>query len=258
MGNFKTIGFIGGGRVTRFLLEGLKKAGYTTIKVQVHDPNKTLLEALRNDYNIVEAASNSEAAKADLVLLAVHPPVIKDVLTEIKDSIKPDSVILSLAPKITVSFLQSALGVMQIARMIPNAPSAICKGYNPVAFAEGIEPPIREKLYNIFTTWGNSPEVPENMLEAYAIITAMGPTYFWFQWQTLRELAVKFGLSRTESDIALKSMIFGAAEYFFDSEIAPEKIIDTVPVKPLAEAEGAIKSIYESRLDSLYEKLKNK
>lgn len=258
MGDFKTISFVGGGRVTRFLLEGLKKAGYTTIKVQVNDPNKTLLDALQNDYNIIEAANNADAAKADLVILAVHPPVIKDVLHEIKDSIPTESVILSLAPKITLSFLQNALGVMPIARMIPNAASAICKGYNPVAFAEGIERQIREKLCRLFAAWGDSPEVPENMLEAYAIITAMGPTYFWFQWQTLRELAMKFGLSRTESDNALKSMIFGAAEYFFESEIAPEKIIDTVPVKPLAEDEGAIKSIYESRLNSLYEKLKNK
>jgi pyrroline-5-carboxylate reductase len=97
--------------------------------------------------------------------------------------------------------------------------------------------------------------VPEATLEAYAILAAMGPTYFWFQWQELRELAGTFGLERKEADRALRAMLEGAVRTFFDPALSVEQVLDLVPVKPLAEAEPRIVQAYRDALPPLHAKL---
>jgi hypothetical protein len=54
----------------------------------------------------------------------------------------------------------------------------------------------------------------------------MGPTYFWFQWQTLREIAESFGLAPAEADRALRAMLDGAVRTFFDAGLAAEQVLD--------------------------------
>ena len=97
--------------------------------------------------------------------------------------------------------------------------------------------------------------VPERTLEAYAVIAAMGPTYFWFQWQALRELAGSFGLPAADADRALRAMLDGAVRTFFDAGLTPEQVLDLVPVKPLAEREGQILQAYREVLPALHAKL---
>ena len=99
--------------------------------------------------------------------------------------------------------------------------------------------------------------MPEETLEAYAILSAMGPTYFWFQWQTLRELAGSFGLGPAEADVALRAMLDGAVRTFFDSGLPAERVMDLVPVKPLAESEQQIGQAYRDVLPKLHAKLKD-
>ena len=82
---------------------------------------------------------------------------------------------------------------------------------------------------------GKCPEVEESKLEAYAMITAMGPTYMWFQWQELRSLAESFGMSSAEAATGVAEMVSGAANTLFGSGMPAEEVIDLIPVKPLGE-----------------------
>ncbi len=97
--------------------------------------------------------------------------------------------------------------------------------------------------------------MPEESLEAYAILTGMGPTYLWFQWQVLRELAGSFGLQPGQANAALRAMLGGALRTFFDSGLEAAQVVDLVPVKPLADAEPQISQAYRDALPRLYGKL---
>ena len=106
-----------------------------------------------------------------------------------------DAVVVSLAPVLTLARLSEMLGGFgRLARVLPNAPSLVGAGFNPVAFAEGLPADARREVEALLDGLGEHPVVPERTLEAYAVIAAMGPTYFWFQWHALRELAGSFGL----------------------------------------------------------------
>jgi pyrroline-5-carboxylate reductase len=189
--------------------------------------------------------------------LALHPPALKGVLPEIAPRLRKDAVVVSLAPVLTLARLSEMLGgFTRLARILPNAPSIVRAGFNPVSFADGLPSDARAEIEALLDGLGAHPVVPEGTLEAYAILAAMGPTYFWFQWQTLREIAGSFGLAPTESDIALRAMLDGAMRTFFDAGLTAEQVLDLVPVKPLAEAEPQIVKVYRDVLPGLHAKLK--
>ncbi|UCF36794.1 MAG: NAD(P)-binding domain-containing protein [Acidobacteriota bacterium] len=252
---FTRVGFIGSGRVTRFLVEGWQREDALPSEVWVTDPNREVVERLQTDFSAVQSVELSQVVESPLIILAVHPPDIKTVLSSIAPRLSTSNTLLSLAPKFTIASIQSMSGIRQVVRMIPNAPSAIGRGYNPVAYASEVTRETVAQLQPLFSPWGKSPEVPERDLEAYAILSAMGPTYMWFQWQTLRDLAVSFGLSREVADGALLATISASAELLLAHGKDPNQVIDMIPVKPLQPDEEAFRAAYCDRLSALYEKL---
>jgi pyrroline-5-carboxylate reductase len=179
------------------------------------------------------------------------------ILGEIGPMLDRDSIVVSLAPKLRIDQLSNGLGgFARIVRMIPNAPSIVNKGFNPVAFASAFDEDERKSLRKTFETLGDCPEVDEGTLEAYAILSAMGPTYLWFQLQELRELGESFGLTPKQASRVLSKMVKGTAKTLFDSGLPPAEVMNLVPVKPLAEDEEAIRSAYRTKLTGLYTKLK--
>jgi len=254
----KSIGFVGGGRITRIFLEGWQRAQKLPARIVVSDCNSDALAKIKAGWPGVETTSAiSVAASQDIVFLAVHPPVMAEVCAGIKGVLKPDALVISLAPKFTQAKLTELLGgFARLARVIPNAPSIIGAGYNPTSFAPGLSASDKSELTALLEPLGDCPEVPEPKLEAYAVLTAMGPTYLWFQLQALREVAAGFGLSDAEITPALKRMVCGSARTLLESGLTPAEVMDLIPVKPLAEMEAQVTEMYRTRLPAIYQKIK--
>jgi pyrroline-5-carboxylate reductase len=253
----KTIGFVGGGRVTRILLEGWKRANGLPANIQVSDCNPETLAKLKARFPTIETATGNSAASRDIVFLAVHPPVMGEVVAGIKGSLKPGALVVSVAPKFTITKLTELLGGFgRLARVIPNAPSVVNFGFNPVTFGPALTAADKAELTSLLAPLGECPEVAEAKLEGYALLTGMGPTYLWFQMQALREVAAGFGLSESEITPALKRMVCGAARTLLESGLTPAEVMDLIPVKPLAEMEPQVSEMYRTRLPDLYQKIK--
>src|SRR5512137_1925028 len=220
----KSVGFVGGGRIVRIFLEGWKRANALPAKIVVSDCSADSLAKLKTRFPMVETAAGNSAAGSsqDFVFLAVNPPVMAEVAAGIKQSVKPGALVVSLAPKFTFAKLTELLGgLARLARVIPNAPSVVNFGFNPVAFAPVLGANHKRELTSLLTPLGECPEVGESKLEGYALLTGMGPTYLWFQLQALREVAAGFGLSETEIVPALKRTVCGAARTLLESGLSP-------------------------------------
>jgi pyrroline-5-carboxylate reductase len=256
--NTPSIGFIGGGRIARIFLAGWTRAQKLPARIVVADPSAEALAKLKAQYPAVETTSDlAVAAAQDVVFLATHPPVLTEAAGKAATALKPSAILVSLAPKFTIAKLTALLGgFARIARSNPNAPSVVGAGMNPIVFGEALTPADRDTVRALFAPLGESPEVAEEKIEAYAVFTAMGPTYLWFQMQALRELAVSFGLTAAEANAGLKRMICGAARTLLDSGLSPAEVMDLVPVKPLAEMEPQVLELYRTRLPALFQKIK--
>ena len=258
--NGKSLGFIGGGRITMILLAALEKRRSLPAQVVVSDMNADTLRDLQQRFPGIRTitSGNAEAAAQDMVFLALHPPAAGEVLKSIRNAIRKDAVVVSLMPKLTTARLSGMLGGFpRIVRMIPSAPAIIGDGYNPIVYPAVLSQPEKDSMIQFFAAFGTCPEVAEGKLDAYAVITAMGPTYLWFQLYEIEALARSFGMTETEAAEAVRQMARGALHTMSGAGLAPDRVMDLVPVKPLGADEAAILAVYREKLPGLYTKLKN-
>jgi pyrroline-5-carboxylate reductase len=253
----KSLGFIGGGRITKIFLQAFANKNEKFHSILVYDTNTEVLNALKHQFPQIEIAENlHQAAKQTILFLALHPPVIIETLDRISEIVSNDTMVISLAPKITIEKIASKLKTANIARMIPNATSYINEGYNPVTFSAGFIGKEKSAALEILNLLGNTFEVAENKLEAYALLSAMLPTYFWFQWEELSQIGTQIGLTDQESKASVHQTLLAAINLMFNSKLSPEQVMDLIPVKPIGEHQAQISEIYQTKLMGLYSKIK--
>jgi len=252
-----SVGFIGGGRIATIFLGGWTRAGVVPGAIVVCDSNPDVAAKLKAQYPGVKTASLAEAAAQDVVFLAVHPPVVGSVLPGLKPALKPTAVLVSLAPKFTIAKLSEMLGgFRRIARVIPNAPSIVGRGYNPAAFGEALGRQDREALRGLLAGLGDFVEVPEEQLEVYAVVTAMGLTFLWPQLDLLAAIAKNAGVSSGAAWEGIEKMLIGAVAALRDSGLSADDVFNLIPVKPVDEEAKAFVGAARPKLEGLLAKLR--
>lgn len=251
----QSIGFIGGGRITRIFLQAFSNAGVSFDSIAVFDINPDVTSKLKESHPQVTITDLKEASAQPIVFLALHPPVLMEFITN-QGRTMNNSIVVSLAPKLTIAKITSSLNNEQIVRMIPNATSYINEGYNPITFADSITDDQKQSVLNLLKPLGKTIEVAEKKLEAYAILSAMLPTYFWFQWNKLEAIGVEMGMTPEESKETLKNTLIGAIDLIYNSNLPFEGVNDLIPVKPIAEHQSQIEEIYQAKLLGLFDKIK--
>ena len=253
----KSLGFIGGGRITKILLQAFQKKNAKFSKIVVIDTNNEVATNLKKIYPYVQIENASVAAAQDIVFISLHPPVIMDTLELLKNDFKSGATVISLAPKINLAKISSKLGqVKNLARLIPNATSYINEGFNPVCFSADFAEKEKKEILDLLGLLGVTFEVAEEKLESYAIMSAMLPTYFWFQWKELAEIGQKIGLNEKECKDSIHETISASLNLMYKSGLTAQEVMDLIPVKPIGEHESQIADIYKTKLIGLFEKIK--
>ena len=147
--NQKTLGFIGGGRIVRIILEGWRRAGKMPGNIVVSDCNAEALAKLQSQFPSIKAVNDKAVAAAqDIVFLAVHPPVMAETASALKGSLKPTTIVVSLAPKFTIARLSELMGgFTRLARVIPNAPPSATSVTTPCHSPKSWPPPTRKRFW---------------------------------------------------------------------------------------------------------------
>lgn len=253
----KSLGFIGGGRITKIFLQAMSNKQIELSSVLVSDTNSEVLNALKKQFPTIQTTDSCELAAAqEIVFIALHPPVIMEMLEQIKTSVSAKTMVVSFAPKISIEKMASKLATKNIVRMIPNATSYINKGYNPVSFSVEFASDEKQSLFEMLAILGKTFETEESKLEAYAMISAMLPTYFWFQFKEMQKLGLQMGLNETESNETVQQTLLAAIDLFYNSGLNNNEVIDLIPIKPIGEHEAQISEIYQNKLMGLFQKIK--
>lgn len=250
------LGFIGGGRITKIFLKAFTNAEVELQSVVVYDSNPEVLASLKEQFPFIEAGELLHAASQPTVFIALHPPVIMETLDKIAEVISEETELILLAPKITIEKIASKVSSKYIARMIPNATSYINEGYNPIAFAPDMEKEDRKEIKKLLKPLGKTIETDESKLEGYAIVSAMLPTYFWFQMEEIQKVAQQCGLTEDEASDTVKSTLKRAIKTYYNSGLTPAEVMDLIPVKPIGENQDQISEIYQTKLMGLFGKIR--
>jgi pyrroline-5-carboxylate reductase len=251
----KSLGFIGSGRITKIFLQAYKNKNIGFKKIVVFDTNPETTGKLKLLFPQIEISGIEQCAAQDVVFIALHPPVIMETLEKVAPYVSDNSIVISLAPKVKMAGITGKLKTKKIIRLIPNATSVINSGYNPVSFSGDVSQSEKSEMMELLSILGKTFEVPEQKLEAYAIISAMAPTYFWFQWKKLCDIGAEIGLDKEEARQTVYETMIAAANTLFKSGITDQDVFDLIPVKPIGENEKEIEDIFDQKLKGLYSKL---
>lgn len=256
---YKKVGFVGGGRIVRIVLSGWKRKNALPAEIKAVEIKPEVAERLKKQFPEALVSTTVEDLKgSEIIFLAVHPPALADILPKLKWITGENTVICSFVPKFSLSKLMEALGgYNRIIRMNPLATSYVNAGYNPASFGPGISPEDKNKFLQQMAVLGQTPEVQDELIEVYASISAMGPSYLWFLFYELVSLGESFGLTREQALEAVSSMLIGAAKTMAESGLSPDEVMDLIPARPLAEEEEKIKETFRQKIMGIYNKLKS-
>ena len=190
----KAIVFLGGGRITAALLAGLHLARDSR-PVLVYDRHPDKLRRLRRLYGVaIELDLQRAVAQARLMIIAVRPSSVADLLREIGNLDRPLAAV-SLAAGIPLSKLRVRLGLpVRWARAMPSPLCRGRRGLTALAFDRNFPTPARNELTSLFAKVGSTLEIREDKLDIFTV--SYSPSHGYHALATLARAAEKLGLSR--------------------------------------------------------------
>jgi pyrroline-5-carboxylate reductase len=248
----RRISFIGVGRIGGALLERLINAGFVSKdNVLACDINESRLDELRRRLGITISQDNKEGAKfGDIIIIAVIPKLVKTVLEEIRQEISEQKVIVSVAALVPVESIERTLGAnVGVVRIMPNIPSLVGSGFNLVCFGSFLKDQDKQFVRNMLAVWGEYCDVDEDKMNLYAVISAMGPTYFTPFLDVLVRFGVEKGLTEAEAREAACLTLKGTADLVSKVQSPIEDLKNMITSQPLKEKEQELKSIFKETLE---------
>jgi pyrroline-5-carboxylate reductase len=207
------ITFVGGGNMAAALISGLANPPRSDLTLRVVDPSAEARERLQAAFEL-KAFTDPVAAVdgADVVLLAVKPQTMPDVLQALRGHVRPPQLVLSIAAGITIGTLQRALGGdLAVVRCMPNTPALIGHGITGMTASGNCSDPQREQAERIMAS---ASEVvwleDERLMDAVTAVSGTGPAYFFLLTEALANAARDLGLAPDTADRLAAITCFGA------------------------------------------------
>jgi pyrroline-5-carboxylate reductase len=216
------IAFIGGGNMATSIIGGLVNNGYPADRIWASDPVEESRDRLASSFGINTTADNNLASsKADVIVLAVKPQVMKIVTGGIASSIQHGPVIASIAAGIPVAALADWLGTeTAIVRCMPNTPALVHQGASGLFANTRVSASQKAMVENLFSAVGLVSWLDtEAEIDAVTALSGSGPAYFFLLIEAMEKAGVELGLCpRTARQLALKTAL-GAATMAIQSDV---------------------------------------
>ncbi|NOX19712.1 MAG: pyrroline-5-carboxylate reductase [Nitrospirae bacterium] len=192
------IGFIGGGNMAEAIIKGLVSAGKKEIVVS--DKNGQRLRYLKKQYGVKTLKANQDVVKASqLVVLAVKPQNMDDVLNEISPFIDSDKLVVSIAAGVGLEYLTGRLNSNRIIRVMPNTPAFVGEAMSVISGSEGVSKGDYQRVTDIFSRIGRVMVLPEEKMDAVTALSGSGPAFVAYFIESMTEAGVRMGLSHDEA-----------------------------------------------------------
>lgn len=242
------IGILGCGTLGRALAQGLVSHPRVTRVVASTKSKRDAIEGLREV--VVLADNRSLAAGSDVVVLCVKPHQLEEVVREIADSLRSETLLISTVAGIeTATIAQWSGGVCPIVRAMPNTPVRVGAGMTAVAAGPGASDADVELATELFTSLGRACSVPERLMDAVTALSGCGPAYGYLIIEALADAGVMLGLPRKTAVELAAQTLYGASAMVLQSGMHPAALKDEVTTPAgctiaalLAFEEGALRS----------------
>jgi pyrroline-5-carboxylate reductase len=221
------IAFIGGGNMGEAIIKSLLESKLCKpADISVSDISESRRQYLKEHYGIIVTANNREAIQGkDVVVLAVKPQNIKEVLDVLKIILKADQLILSIAAGVKINTIIQGAGHRKVVRSMPNTPAQIGLGISGWTATQEVSEKQKELARTILRAMGKEIYFDdEEYLDKVTAISGSGPAYFYLFAESLIDGAVGLGLKRQDAEKLVLQTMLGAAHLMEKSAKTPAEL----------------------------------
>lgn len=226
------IGFIGLGNMATAIIGGmLQKKVATADEIVGHDKMEVAETTIKSKFGVSIADSNvSVVSGADIVFLAVKPLYMEEVITEIKDHVGENTLIVSIAAGKTLQFLYDAFGSKErkIIRCMPNTPALVLEGCTGVCAGENVTEEELEKVLKLLNAFGKASVVPERLMDVVVGVSGSSPAYVFLFIEAMADAAVAGGMPRAQAYEFAAQSVLGSAKLVLETGKHPGELKDMV------------------------------
>lgn len=229
----KTLAVLGAGMMGGALARGLVACGAMPASgIRLFDTHEAKAEALTTELGPgtrTMLSAQSAVTDADLILIAVKPPMVADVLTEIAPFLSPSQLVISIAAGIRLTTMEALLpDSIPVVRTMPNTPCLVGKGATALSCGTHATDEHLRLAESLFAAVGLSVVVPERLMDAVTGLSGSGPAYVYLMIEALADGGVKEGLTRDTARLLAAQTVLGAAEMVLSSDEHPAQLKDNV------------------------------
>jgi len=213
LSDLKRLAFVGGGAMGESMIRGVLKAGVVTPEgVAVYDVNPERCDALASAHGVRIADSERCAADgAELVVLAVKPQSMANVLKQLRGALAPGQTALSVAAGVPLERLTTGLDHAAVVRAMPNTPAQVGAGMSVWTAAPAVDAAGRRRAAAVLGGLGRAIEVEdEAYLDMATAVSGSGPGYVFLFLEALTDAGVHVGLPRTVADELARETLIGS------------------------------------------------
>jgi len=231
MGAPLTLGFIGAGKMATALAGGFIKAKLVSEQdLLASDPNPAAREAFAKETRGRTAESNAEVVRfGRVILLAVKPSQVKEVLSEVSGSFTEQHLLISIAAGVQLGAMEAALPARsRVIRVMPNTPALVGASASAYALGHSARKEDGALAQQLLGSVGLALEVKESLLDAVTGLSGSGPAYGYVMIEALSDGGVAAGLPREVATRLAAQTLLGAAKMVLETGIHPGSLKDMV------------------------------
>ncbi len=227
----KRVAVLGAGKMGGILLKALLGKGLlspqATCATVAHEERA---RALADKLHVPVGTDNAAAViGCDIILLAVKPQVVQEVVEQIRPNLTEKQIVISVAASVSTAQIEKALAMSSpVIRAMPNTPSVLGVGMTALCKGKFATPQHMELASKLFATVGRTVVVDEKHMDAVTGLSASGPAYIYIILESLAEAGVKVGLPRDVATLLAAQTTMGAATVVLETGDHPALLKDAV------------------------------
>jgi pyrroline-5-carboxylate reductase len=225
----RKIGVIGVGNMGAALIRGWLNAGLAKRSdIFIADTAPEKVQLLHREFGLQVWDNQQVAAHTDIVLLAVKPQVLPEVLVEVQPHLSASPLVISIAAGFPLARLAEMLPTARLMRVMPNTPTLVQAGMAAIAPGPRTDSADLELTCQLFDAVGRSVVVDEHLMDAVTGLSGSGPAYIFILLEALADGGVKMGLPRQTALLLAAQTILGAAQLYLETQDHPGNLKDMV------------------------------
>jgi pyrroline-5-carboxylate reductase len=260
------LGFLGSGNMAEALIRGiLEKNLWPKETIIASDVSPERLSDVGGRLGIRTTADNGEVVTAsDMIIVAVKPAQVPEVLSDVADAVSPEKLIVSIAAGVTLATIQSSVKkITPVIRVMPNAPAMALAGMSCLSAGSSAGPEHLAEAMKLFSGVGEALVVPEAHLDAVTALSGSGPAYLFLVIEALTDAGVRVGLPRKTAEKLSAQTVLGAAAMVIETGRHPGQLKDMVasPAGTTIEGlavleENGVRGAFIEAVDAAYRRAK--